>query len=181
MVALFGDVLVISGILHTFEMTILRTFFTCAACVSLFPYIIWCDFDLQKCLNCERLKDLLESFQILAEQGSCSSSLIFSVTALVHSFCSSAASTIHILISACCFMFPTVRTGLEGPGLTIAQKIWYCIGTVGGQYIWARLQSFSAFRRWGDSEPVLLSSMLLFNIYIYIYSILISLEMVGEV
>ncbi|PON88398.1 Cdk-activating kinase assembly factor [Trema orientale] len=45
-----------------------------------------------------------------------------------------------------------VRTGLEGPGLTVAQKIWYCVATVGGQYIWARLQSFSAFRRWGDSE-----------------------------
>ncbi|KDO56955.1 hypothetical protein CISIN_1g023268mg [Citrus sinensis] len=45
-----------------------------------------------------------------------------------------------------------VRTGLEGPGLTNAQKIWYCIATVGGQYLWARLQSFSAFRRWGDSE-----------------------------
>ncbi|KAK3005542.1 hypothetical protein RJ639_015967 [Escallonia herrerae] len=45
-----------------------------------------------------------------------------------------------------------VRTGLEGPGLTLAQKIWYCVATVGGQYIWARLQSFSAFRRWGDSE-----------------------------
>ncbi|OAY36695.2 hypothetical protein MANES_11G036900v8 [Manihot esculenta] len=45
-----------------------------------------------------------------------------------------------------------VRTGLEGPGLTVAQKIWYCIATVGGQYVWARLQSFSAFRRWGDSE-----------------------------
>ncbi|KAL2928422.1 Peroxisome biogenesis protein 2 [Bienertia sinuspersici] len=45
-----------------------------------------------------------------------------------------------------------VRTGLEGPGLTVAQKIWYCIATVGGQYIWTRLQSFSAFRRWGDSE-----------------------------
>ncbi|XP_011008314.1 PREDICTED: peroxisome biogenesis protein 2 isoform X1 [Populus euphratica] len=45
-----------------------------------------------------------------------------------------------------------VRTGLEGPGLTIAQKIWYCIATVGGQYTWARLQSFSAFRRWGNSE-----------------------------
>ncbi|MCI14603.1 peroxisome biogenesis protein 2-like, partial [Trifolium medium] len=39
------------------------------------------------------------------------------------------------------------RTGLEGPGLTVAQKLWYCIATVGGQYIWARLQSFSAFRR----------------------------------
>ncbi|KAG5223020.1 Peroxisome assembly protein [Salix suchowensis] len=48
-----------------------------------------------------------------------------------------------------------VRTGLEGPGLTIAQKIWYCIATVGGQYTWARLQSFSAFRRWGDSEQYL--------------------------
>ncbi|KAH7547256.1 peroxisome biogenesis protein 2 isoform X1 [Ziziphus jujuba] len=45
-----------------------------------------------------------------------------------------------------------VRTGLEGPGLTVAQKIWYCVASVGGQYIWARLQSFSAFRRWGDSE-----------------------------
>ncbi|TYI05538.1 hypothetical protein ES332_A10G095200v1 [Gossypium tomentosum] len=45
-----------------------------------------------------------------------------------------------------------VRTGLEGPGLTFAQKIWYCVAAVGGQYIWARLQSFSAFCRWGDSE-----------------------------
>ncbi|XP_042036497.1 peroxisome biogenesis protein 2-like isoform X1 [Salvia splendens] len=45
-----------------------------------------------------------------------------------------------------------VRMGLEGPGLTVSQKIWYCIATVGGQYIWARLQSFSAFRRWGDTE-----------------------------
>ncbi|KAF3450723.1 hypothetical protein FNV43_RR06812 [Rhamnella rubrinervis] len=45
-----------------------------------------------------------------------------------------------------------VRTGLEGPGLTVAQKIWYCVASVGGQYIWARLQSFSAFRRWGDTE-----------------------------
>ncbi|KAK9142703.1 hypothetical protein Syun_012103 [Stephania yunnanensis] len=45
-----------------------------------------------------------------------------------------------------------VRTGLEGPGLTMSQKIWYCLAIVGGQYIWARLQSFSAFRRWGDSE-----------------------------
>lgn len=51
-------------------------------------------------------------------------------------------------------IFLTVRTGLEGPGLTVAQKIWYCVATVGGQYIWARLQSFSAFRRWGDSEQV---------------------------
>ncbi|CAL5401229.1 unnamed protein product [Camellia sinensis] len=45
-----------------------------------------------------------------------------------------------------------VRTGLEGAGLTVAQKLWYCVATVGGQYIWSRLQSFSAFRRWGDSE-----------------------------
>ncbi|GLT77176.1 hypothetical protein SLA2020_487860 [Shorea laevis] len=45
-----------------------------------------------------------------------------------------------------------VRTGLEGPGLTVAQKIWYCIATVGQQYLWSRMQSFSAFRRWGDSE-----------------------------
>ncbi|KAJ7951740.1 peroxisome biogenesis protein 2-like [Quillaja saponaria] len=45
-----------------------------------------------------------------------------------------------------------VRTGLEGPGLTVSQKISYCLATVGGQYIWARLQSFSAFRRWGNSE-----------------------------
>uniref|UniRef100_A0A7C9DCC6 RING-type E3 ubiquitin transferase (cysteine targeting) n=1 Tax=Opuntia streptacantha TaxID=393608 RepID=A0A7C9DCC6_OPUST len=45
-----------------------------------------------------------------------------------------------------------VRTGLEGPGLTVAQKTWYCIATVGGQYMWTRLCSFSAFRRWGESE-----------------------------
>ncbi|CAN0878140.1 Peroxisome biogenesis protein 2 [Linum grandiflorum] len=45
-----------------------------------------------------------------------------------------------------------LRTGLEGPGLTTCQKLWYCIATVGGQYFWARLQSFSAFRRWGDSQ-----------------------------
>ncbi|KAL6870712.1 hypothetical protein ACP4OV_014560 [Aristida adscensionis] len=45
-----------------------------------------------------------------------------------------------------------VRTGLEGPGLSTAQKILCCVGTVGGQYIWSRLHSFSAFRRWGDSE-----------------------------
>lgn len=45
-----------------------------------------------------------------------------------------------------------VRTGLEGPGLTVAQKIWYCIATVGGQYMWTRLHTLSAFRRWGDSE-----------------------------
>jgi hypothetical protein len=51
---------------------------------------------------------------------------------------------------------------LEGPGLTIAQKIWYCIATVGGQYTWARLQSFSAFRRWGDSEQVQLSFVFFF-------------------
>ncbi|PUZ66845.1 hypothetical protein GQ55_3G373600 [Panicum hallii var. hallii] len=45
-----------------------------------------------------------------------------------------------------------VRTGLEGPGLSVSQKIFYCISFVGGQYIWSRLQSFSAFRRWGASE-----------------------------
>nr|VDD62589.1 unnamed protein product [Brassica oleracea] len=45
-----------------------------------------------------------------------------------------------------------VRTGLEGPGLTAPQKIWYCVASVGGQYLFSRLQSFSAFRRWGDSE-----------------------------
>ena len=55
-----------------------------------------------------------------------------------------------------------VRMGLEGPGLTVSQKIWYCIATVGGQYIWARLQSFSAFRRWGDTEQVLLFSARLY-------------------
>ncbi|KAF5741668.1 Peroxisome biogenesis protein 2 [Tripterygium wilfordii] len=49
-------------------------------------------------------------------------------------------------------LIQSIRTGLEGPGLNVAQKIWYCVASVGGQYIWARLQSFSAFRRWGDSE-----------------------------
>ncbi|XP_057867144.2 peroxisome biogenesis protein 2 isoform X2 [Cryptomeria japonica] len=45
-----------------------------------------------------------------------------------------------------------VRTGLEGPGLTRSQKLWYCLATIGGQYGWTRLQSFSAYRSWGDSE-----------------------------
>jgi peroxin-2 len=29
----------------------------------------------------------------------------------------------------------SVRTGLEGPGLSVSQKIFYCINFVGGQYI----------------------------------------------
>ncbi|KAL5232379.1 hypothetical protein ABZP36_031155 [Zizania latifolia] len=51
-----------------------------------------------------------------------------------------------------------VRTGLEGPGLSVSQKILYCISTVGGRYIWSCLQSFSAFRRWGDPEQRPLAS-----------------------
>ncbi|XVF74553.1 hypothetical protein PTKIN_Ptkin13bG0119100 [Pterospermum kingtungense] len=59
----------------------------------------------------------------------------------------------HIQSLNLCYSYlSAVRTGLEGLGLTVAQKMWYCIAAVGGQYIWARLQSFSAFRRWGDSE-----------------------------
>ncbi|XP_078431829.1 pex2/Pex12 N-terminal domain-containing protein / zinc finger (C3HC4-type RING finger) family protein isoform X2 [Wolffia australiana] len=50
------------------------------------------------------------------------------------------------------FVPTEVRTGLEGQGLSRSQKIWYCLATVGGQYIWARLQSFSAFRRWGEFD-----------------------------
>nr|CAB3461865.1 unnamed protein product [Digitaria exilis] len=57
-------------------------------------------------------------------------------------------SELHLMDSMCF----SVRTGLEGPGLSVSQKIFYCISFVGGQYIWSRLQSFSAFRRWGDSE-----------------------------
>ncbi|KAI3897242.1 hypothetical protein MKW92_010603 [Papaver armeniacum] len=56
-----------------------------------------------------------------------------------------------------------VRTGLEGPGLTMSKKIWYCLATVGGQYFWARLQSFSAFRRWGDSEQRVLKARLVYG------------------
>ncbi|XP_073116398.1 peroxisome biogenesis protein 2 isoform X2 [Elaeis guineensis] len=56
------------------------------------------------------------------------------------------------LIFLNCFTSDSVRTGLEGPGLSVSQKIWYCLTTVGGRYIWSRLQSFSAFRRWGDFE-----------------------------
>ena len=72
-------------------------------------------------------------------------------------------SLIHVL--------STVRTGLEGPGLTAAQKMWYCIATVGGQYIWTRLQSFSAFRRWGDSEQVF---VLFYHIWICYYALRIN-------
>jgi hypothetical protein len=45
-----------------------------------------------------------------------------------------------------------VRTGLEGPGLTKSQKLWYCLAMVGGRYSWGRLQLISAFHRWGDQE-----------------------------
>jgi hypothetical protein len=47
-----------------------------------------------------------------------------------------------------------VRTGLEGPGLTKSQKLWYCLAMVGGRYSWGRLQLISAFHRWGDQERV---------------------------
>lgn len=30
---------------------------------------------------------------------------------------------------------PFIRTGFEGPGLTAPQKIWFCLASVGGQYI----------------------------------------------
>ena len=46
----------------------------------------------------------------------------------------------------------TVQTGMEGLGLTVAQQLWYCIATIGGQYIWALLQFFFALCRWGDTE-----------------------------
>lgn len=45
-----------------------------------------------------------------------------------------------------------VRNLLEGPGLTKAQKLCYCLALVGGRYGWARLQMLSAFQRWGDYE-----------------------------
>ncbi|KAH0692008.1 hypothetical protein KY289_019366 [Solanum tuberosum] len=38
-----------------------------------------------------------------------------------------------------------VRKGLEGPGLTVAQKIWYCVATVDGQYM---LAQFLARQAW---------------------------------
>lgn len=64
-------------------------------------------------------------------------------------------NTIQLLTSCAVLFASPVRTGLEGPGLSVYQKIWYCLGTVGGRYLWSRLQGFSAFRRWGDSEQVL--------------------------
>jgi hypothetical protein len=79
-----------------------------------------------------------------------------------NSSCQHYFTLFNILTSTWCVILLIVRTGLEGPGLTIAQKIWYCIATVGGQYTWARLQSFSAFRRWGDSEQVQLSFVFFF-------------------
>lgn len=50
------------------------------------------------------------------------------------------------------FRHMLVQKGFGGRGLTVAQKIWYCVATVGGKCMLARLQSFSAFRRWGNSE-----------------------------
>lgn len=71
------------------------------------------------------------------------------------------------------FLLFSVRTGLEGPGLSVSQKIWYCLSTVGGQYLWSRLQSFSAFRRWGDSEQVMLQSVSFKLLWILIISVII--------
>uniref|UniRef100_K4DDT8 Uncharacterized protein n=1 Tax=Solanum lycopersicum TaxID=4081 RepID=K4DDT8_SOLLC len=43
------------------------------------------------------------------------------------------------LVKVYSLMNVPIVTGLEGPGLTVAQKIWYCVATVSGQYLWARL------------------------------------------
>ncbi|KAL8170498.1 hypothetical protein V2J09_022302 [Rumex salicifolius] len=44
------------------------------------------------------------------------------------------------------------KTSVDGPGLTVSQKLWYCIATVGAQYIFIRSQSLFAFARWDDLE-----------------------------
>ncbi|GAB4816936.1 hypothetical protein N2152v2_003982 [Parachlorella kessleri] len=44
------------------------------------------------------------------------------------------------------------NTGVEGPGLTIAQRWLYCLGAVVFKYGWARLTHHAAVWHWGDTS-----------------------------
>ena len=46
------------------------------------------------------------------------------------------------------------RTGLEGPGLSLRQKVWFLVLTVGGRYAWTRVQGMDVFRRVGEVDAV---------------------------
>lgn len=42
------------------------------------------------------------------------------------------------------------RTGVEGPGLSRAQRILYCLGAIGLPYVWIKVNRLSAAGHWGD-------------------------------
>ena len=44
------------------------------------------------------------------------------------------------------------RSGVEGPGLSAAQRALYCLGAVALRYGWARLGHHAAARHWGDAS-----------------------------
>lgn len=44
------------------------------------------------------------------------------------------------------------KTGVEGPGLSVAQRLAYGIVLVGGRYVWARLSLLAAAQHWADAE-----------------------------
>ncbi len=45
------------------------------------------------------------------------------------------------------------RTGLEGEGLTIAQRSLYGLGVVLLRYLWCRTDQLAANQHWGDAPP----------------------------
>lgn len=44
------------------------------------------------------------------------------------------------------------RSGVEGPGLSVAQRGLYCLGAVVLRYAWARLGHLAAAAHWGDES-----------------------------
>lgn len=46
------------------------------------------------------------------------------------------------------------RSGVEGPGLSAAQRVLYCLGAVALRYGWARLGHHAAAQHWGDASSL---------------------------
>jgi peroxin-2 len=61
---------------------------------------------------------------------------------------SSSSSSGHVGAAQACL--PGGRSGVEGPGLSAAQRTLYCLGAVVLRYAWARLTHHAAAAHWGD-------------------------------
>lgn len=44
------------------------------------------------------------------------------------------------------------RTGVDGPGLNLRQRVGWGLGFVLSKYIWGRLESIAIAWRWGDQQ-----------------------------